>query len=55
MPIIAPMMKVNNCKQYGAIVISHGQDLSESKATAMKLGKMFELMYINGYVLKKYN
>ena len=29
MPIIAPIMKINRCKQNGASVIIHGQDLGE--------------------------
>jgi hypothetical protein len=29
MPTIAPIMKVNNCKSFGAIVIVKGQDLGE--------------------------
>jgi hypothetical protein len=29
MPMIAPLMKVNNCKKYGAIVLMYGNDLGE--------------------------
>ena len=29
MPIIAPLMKVENCKNYGATVIVHGADINE--------------------------
>lgn len=29
MPIIAPLMKVQNCKTYGAEVIVHGRNLHE--------------------------
>lgn len=49
MPRIAPIMKVTNCRGYGAIVLIEGNDLAESKKVAMKLGKMLDLVYINGY------
>lgn len=49
MPVIAPLMKINNCRAYGAIVLTYGNDLVESKKVAMKLGKMYGLMYVNGY------
>jgi threonine dehydratase len=49
MPTIAPMMKVQLCKQFGANVIEHGHDLGESKAFAMKIAKEKNLMYVNGY------
>ncbi|XP_033637122.1 L-threonine ammonia-lyase-like [Asterias rubens] len=49
MPIIAPIMKINRCKQNGATVIIHGQDLGESKTYAIRMGKKQGLMYINGY------
>jgi threonine dehydratase len=29
MPRIAPIMKVNNCKSFGAVVIVRGNDLGE--------------------------
>lgn len=49
MPIIAPLMKVQNCKTYGAEVIVHGKNLHESRQYAMKLGKENGKLYINGY------
>lgn len=49
MPLIAPMMKIQLCKQYGANVIVKGKDLSESKAIAMRMAKEKGLMYVNGY------
>ncbi|CAF0849304.1 unnamed protein product [Rotaria sordida] len=49
MPRHAPIMKVNNCKSYGAVVIVKGIDLAESKRIALKLGKLFGLRYINGF------
>ena len=29
MPIVAPMMKVQLCRQHGAVVIEHGRDIGE--------------------------
>ncbi|CAD5112637.1 DgyrCDS1851 [Dimorphilus gyrociliatus] len=49
MPIIAPIMKVTNCKSYGANVIVHGADLGEAKTHALKLAKIKGYTYINGY------
>lgn len=49
MPLIAPIMKVSMCKQYGANVIIHGEDIGVSKRHAMKLAKEKNLLYINGY------
>lgn len=49
MPRHAPIMKVNNCRSFGAVVIVRGMDLAESKRLALKLGKTFGLRYINGF------
>ena len=49
MPIVAPIMKVENCKKYGANVIIHGADIGESRLLALKIGKKKGLQYINGY------
>ena len=49
MPLIAPLMKVQNCKTYGAEVIIHGKGIFESREYAMRLGKKKDLLYINGY------
>lgn len=49
MPLIAPIMKVSMCRQYGADVIVHGEDISVSKTHAMRLAKEKDLTYINGY------
>ena len=37
MPIVAPIMKVENCKKYGANVIIHGADIGESRVHALKI------------------
>ncbi|XP_052091112.1 L-threonine ammonia-lyase-like [Mytilus californianus] len=49
MPKIAPLMKVQNCRTYGAEVIIHGKSIFESREFAMKMGKENGKMYINGY------
>ncbi|XP_059090398.1 L-threonine ammonia-lyase-like isoform X1 [Tigriopus californicus] len=49
MPVIAPIMKIENCKKYGANVVIQGQNMGESKAYALKLGKERGLLYINGF------
>ena len=46
---IAPIMKVSNCRSYGAIVLVEGTNMSEAKSFALKLSKMLNLNYINGY------
>ena len=49
MPIVAPIMKVENCKKYGANVIIHGANITESCIYANKLGREKGFMYVNGY------
>ena len=49
MPIVAPIMKVENCKKYGANVIIHGADIGESRVHALKIVAKKGMMYINGY------
>jgi len=49
MPIVAPIMKVENCKKYGANVIIHGADIGESRLLALKIGHKKGMQYINGY------
>ena len=51
MPVIAPIMKVENCKKYGATVVSFGQNLGESKEKALEIAKEKDFLYINGYVI----
>jgi threonine dehydratase len=51
MPVIAPIMKVENCKKYGATVVSFGQNLAESKEKALQIAKEKDFLYINGYVI----
>ena len=49
MPLVAPMMKVELCRSFGANVIVKGADIGESKTYAMILAKEKGLMYVNGY------
>jgi len=49
MPVIAPMMKVQLCKNLGANVIIYGKDMGEAKEFAMKMGQERGLLYVNGY------
>merc|ERR1712051_769210 len=49
MPRVAPIMKVENCKKYGANVIIHGENIGESRLQALKIGAKKDLMYVNGY------
>ena len=42
-------MKISNCRSYGAVVLVEGIDLSESKKIALKLSKLLNMTYINGY------
>jgi len=49
MPIIAPMMKVNLCRSYGANVIVQGADINESRRLAQQVGVKRGFAYINGY------
>ena len=48
MPVVAPIMKVENCKKFGANVIIHGANIGEARERALEIGKEKDLMYING-------
>ncbi|XP_069192650.1 uncharacterized protein [Procambarus clarkii] len=49
MPLVAPIMKVQACRQYGANVIVKGNDIGECREYALKMAKDQGLLYINGY------
>eukprot|EP00471_Norrisiella_sphaerica_P002625 CAMPEP_0184485898 /NCGR_PEP_ID=MMETSP0113_2-20130426/7466_1 /TAXON_ID=91329 /ORGANISM="Norrisiella sphaerica, Strain BC52" /LENGTH=462 /DNA_ID=CAMNT_0026867553 /DNA_START=321 /DNA_END=1709 /DNA_ORIENTATION=+ len=49
MPTVAPMTKVNNCREYGARVLINGKHIVEAKDYAEKLVEEEGLTYINGY------
>lgn len=48
MPIIAPIMKIQKCKEYNANVIMEGKDMEEAKKKAVALSHQRGLTYING-------
>lgn len=49
MPTRAPIMKVENCTALGANVILKGVDMSEAKPYALKVSKINNIPYCNGY------
>jgi threonine dehydratase len=49
MPIAAPMMKIQKCREYHANVIVRGEDMTEAKKIAMSMSKKLGIPYINGY------
>lgn len=49
MPVVAPIMKIEKCKGYGASVVIHGPTLAEAKAKAHHIAKDNSLLYVNGY------
>lgn len=48
MPVVAPIMKIAACRQYGANVIVDGLDMGEAKRIALGQAKENGLTYING-------
>ncbi|RXG70654.1 L-threonine ammonia-lyase [Armadillidium vulgare] len=49
MPLVAPIMKVQACRQYGANILVRGADIGECRDIALKMAKEQGLLYINGY------
>ncbi|OAD56869.1 L-threonine dehydratase catabolic TdcB [Eufriesea mexicana] len=49
MPVLAPIMKITACRQYGADVIVDGLDMAEAKRIALRKRAEKGLTYINGY------
>ncbi|MCX6894903.1 MAG: threonine ammonia-lyase [Verrucomicrobia bacterium] len=49
MPRFAPLMKVMNCRRFGATVELHGADIGEARAHADKIAAAKKLTYINGF------
>ncbi|CAL8076039.1 unnamed protein product [Calicophoron daubneyi] len=49
MPKTAPLVKVENCKNLGAEVLLVGEDMGEAKPYALKLAKINNLLYVNGF------
>ena len=48
MPLVAPIMKVQACRQYGANILVKGKDIGECREIALKMAKEQQLTYING-------
>ena len=49
MPVYAPMIKVQNCRGFGANIILHGEHIGQCKEHAEELVQSQGLTYINGY------
>lgn len=49
MPIFAPMIKIENCRNFGADVILHGEHIGECYEHAQTLVASQGLTYVNGY------
>lgn len=50
MPTVAPIIKIEACRNFGATVIIQGINMKESKHIALKLSKEKGIIYINGSV-----
>lgn len=48
MPLVAPIMKIQNCRKYNAEVIVQGRDMSEARKVAIRLARQHGYTYING-------
>jgi len=49
MPRIAPLTKIQNCRDFGANVILQGDHLGEAREAAELKSKELGLRYVNGY------
>ena len=49
MPRFAPLIKVTNCRNLGATVVLHGEDLTEARAKAQELAEERGLTFIHPY------
>ncbi len=49
MPVTAPIMKIENCKRYGATVVIHGAHMGEARMHGLKLAKEKGMLYVNGF------
>lgn len=49
MPRFAPLIKVTNCRQLGAEVVLHGEDLTEARARAAEIAAARGLAFIHPY------
>lgn len=53
MPTVAPIIKIEACRNFGATVIIQGNNMKESKHLALKLSKEKNIIYLNGLVYRK--
>jgi len=53
MPTVAPIIKIEACRNFGASVIVRGDDMKESKHLALRLSKEKNVVYINGSVRRR--
>ncbi|ROT85656.1 hypothetical protein C7M84_009725 [Penaeus vannamei] len=51
MPLVAPIMKVQACRQYGANIIVKGSDIGECREIALKMAKEQDLLYDHPHIL----
>jgi threonine dehydratase len=49
MPKWAPLVKVSNCRSFGATIILHGESYEDAKHQALRLAKEKQLTYIPGF------
>ncbi len=49
MPVWAPLVKVSNCRGFGANVILHGESFDDARAYANQLGEEKSYVYIHGF------
>lgn len=49
MPVVAPTIKVQKCRNFKGNVILQGNNMSEAKDIARKMGKETGMTFINGY------
>src|SRR5438105_1471273 len=49
MPKWAPLVKVSNCRSFGATILLHGESYEDAKHEACRLAKQQSLTYIPGF------
>jgi len=49
MPTIAPITKVQNCRDLNARVLIHGAHIGEAREHALELGNAEGLSYVHGF------
>lgn len=49
MPRWAPLVKVSNCRSFGAQVVLYGETFDDARAHAIELGKQYELTFIPAF------